>query len=65
VKHSIKKALERDAKLDAKNLSVETNDGTVTVTGTVGSWAEHDSAIAAAWSAPGVKKVEDHVLVGY
>jgi osmotically-inducible protein OsmY len=65
VQKSIKKALERDAKLDASMLSVDSYDGTVTVTGTVGSWAEHDSAIAAAWAAPGVKKVEDHVLVGY
>jgi osmotically-inducible protein OsmY len=65
VKKSIKKAYERNAKLDADLLSVDTLDGTVTVTGTVGSWREHDAAIAAAWAAPGVKKVEDHVLVGF
>ena len=65
VKKSIKKALERNAKLDAGMLSVDSYDGTVSVTGTVGSWAEHDSALAAAWAAPGVKQVEDHVLVGY
>jgi osmotically-inducible protein OsmY len=65
VKKSIKKAFKRNAKLDADLLSVDTLDGTVTVTGTVGSWAEHDAAIAAAWAAPGVKKVEDHVLVGF
>ena len=62
---TLKKALERNAKLDASMLSVDSYDGTVTMTGTVGSWVEHDSAIAAAWAAPGVKQVEDHVLVGY
>jgi osmotically-inducible protein OsmY len=65
VKKSIEGALERDAKVDANLLAVDSSNGTVTVTGTVGSWAEHDSAIAAAWAAPGVKNVEDHVVVGY
>jgi osmotically-inducible protein OsmY len=65
VRHSIKKALERNAKLDAKELKVETEDRTVTLKGTVGSWAEHDEAVAAAWAAPGVQKVKDHILVAY
>ena len=65
VKKSIEGALERDAKVDASLLAVDSQNGTVTVTGTVGSWAEHDSAIAAAWAAPGVRNVDDHVVVGY
>jgi hypothetical protein len=28
-------------------------------------WAEHDAAIAAAWSAPGVKQVDDRIEVTY
>ena len=65
VKESIKKALERNAKLDAKDLSVDTHNGTVSVTGTVSSWAEHDAALAAAWAAPGVTDVDDHIVVDY
>jgi osmotically-inducible protein OsmY len=65
VKKSIEKALERDARVDAHLLAVDSDGGTVTVTGIVGSQAEHDSAIAAAWAAPGVKEVRDHVVVGY
>ena len=29
------------------------------------SWAEHDEAIAAAWAAPGVTEVHDHIKVEY
>jgi len=65
VKGSITKALERSAKVQADNLSVGTDNGTVTISGTVGSWAEHDAVIAAAWSAPGVTSIDDLVLVEY
>jgi osmotically-inducible protein OsmY len=65
VKHSIKKAMERNAKLDADSLSVDSTNGTITLDGTVSSWADHDEAVAAAWAAPGVTDVEDHILVAY
>ena len=65
VKESIKKALERNAKLDAGGLTVDTYNGTVAVTGTVNSWSEHDAAIAAAWSAAGVTDVDDRIVVDY
>jgi osmotically-inducible protein OsmY len=65
VKHSIKKAMERNAKLDADGVSVESSNGTVTLRGTVSSFADHDEAVAAAWAAPGVTDVKDHVLVAY
>jgi osmotically-inducible protein OsmY len=65
VDHSIKKAMERNAKLDAKAVDVESSNGTVTLRGTVSSWADHDAAVAAAWAAPGVTKVKDHILVAY
>jgi len=65
VQHSIKKAFKRNAGLDAKDLSISTNNGSVTVTGTVNSWAEHDEAIDAAWSAPGVTSVRDDLTVAY
>jgi len=65
VEHSIEKAFKRSAKVDAKGISVTTDYGTVKLAGTVTSWAEHDDALAAAWAAPGVTKVEDLLQVDY
>jgi osmotically-inducible protein OsmY len=65
LEHSLKKAMERNAKLDADSVSVESSNGTVTLRGTVSSWADHDEAVSAAWAAPGVTRVKDHILVAY
>jgi osmotically-inducible protein OsmY len=65
VKHSIKKAMERNARLDADGVSVESSNGQVTLKGTVSYWAEHDDAVDAAWAAPGVTRVTDRILVAY
>jgi osmotically-inducible protein OsmY len=65
VEHQIKKAIERNAKLDADGIDVETKDHSVTLKGTVASWAERDDAVAAAWAMPGVRDVHDHLLVEY
>lgn len=57
-------AFRRNAALDADGLSVQTSSGgLVTLSGTVSSWAAHDQAVAAAWSAPGVTQVEDRIRV--
>jgi len=65
VEHAIKKAMERNAKLDAENVDVESSNGTITLRGNVTSWADHDEAVAAAWAAPGVTRVKDHIVVAY
>ena len=65
VQHSIKKAMERNAKLDAESVSVDSSNGTITLDGTVSSWADHDEAVSAAWAAPGVTNVKDHIHVAY
>jgi osmotically-inducible protein OsmY len=65
IRHSIKKAFKRDAGLDAEALSIDTFDGTVTLSGHVDSWVEHDAAVNAAWAAPGVRAVEDAIVVDY
>jgi osmotically-inducible protein OsmY len=65
VKEDIKSAFKRNAKLDAEDLDVSTSNGTVTIEGTVGSWAEHDEALDAAWAAPGVTSVDDQMTVAY
>jgi osmotically-inducible protein OsmY len=65
VKHAIKDAFKRNAKLDANELSVSTTNGTVILDGAVGSWSEHDQAVEAAWAAPGVTDVDDRIQVEY
>ncbi|HET6986956.1 MAG TPA: BON domain-containing protein [Kribbella sp.] len=65
VEESINKAFKRNAAIDAEGLHVSTDNGMVTVKGTVGSWAERDEAIDAAWSAPGVTAVRDDLTVTY
>jgi len=65
VQKAIKHAFKRNASLDAKGISVESKNGTVTVSGVVSSWAEHDEALDAAWAAPGVTHVRDHIAVDY
>ena len=59
-------AFRRDAVLDAGRLRVETfAGGLVILSGTVRSWAAHDHAVAAAWSAVGVTDVDDRLDVEY
>jgi osmotically-inducible protein OsmY len=65
VKDDIRSAFERNAALDADDLSVTTSNGTVKIKGAVNSWAEHDEAVSAAWAAPGVTDVDDRILVEY
>jgi osmotically-inducible protein OsmY len=66
IMNDISAAFRRNARLDADELSVDTPSyGTVILAGAVNSWAEHDEAVAAAWSAPGVTEVDDRILVEY
>jgi osmotically-inducible protein OsmY len=61
---AIRGAFRRDAALEADGLSVEaSSDGVVILSGMVRSWAAHDHAVAAAWSAPGVTRVDDRIYV--
>jgi osmotically-inducible protein OsmY len=63
IKKKIEEAFKRNAEIDANQIDVETHDGDVVLKGTVHSWFEREEAERAAWSAPGVKKVEDHITI--
>jgi osmotically-inducible protein OsmY len=63
VKSAIESALKRLAEVDANRIQVETQDGKVILSGTVRSWFEREEAERAAWSAPGVRAVEDHIAI--
>lgn len=57
-------ALKRDAEVEAARIHVSVADGEVRLEGKVHSWSEREAAERAAWAAPGVRAVEDHVVIG-
>lgn len=59
----IGRALQRHAEREAKHIQVKVHDGTVTLTGRVGSHAERELARGVAWSAPGVHAVVDDLEI--
>ncbi|MCW5714665.1 MAG: BON domain-containing protein [Bauldia sp.] len=64
VKGKIEAALRRRAEIEARNITVTVRDGGfVVLDGTVDNWDERQAVAAAAWSAPGVRSVEDHLKV--
>jgi osmotically-inducible protein OsmY len=65
MEQAITKAFQRNAGFDADELTLSTAAGTVTVAGTVSSWAERNEALAAVWAAPGVTAVQDELTIKY
>lgn len=64
VRQRIEQALKRDAELEAKRIQVQVADTKVTLEGHVRNWAEREAAERAAWAAPGVAHVVDHITIG-
>jgi osmotically-inducible protein OsmY len=63
VRGVIERAFQRSAEIDAKGVTVTVVDGKVILGGCVNSWIEREIAERAAWSAPGVRGVEDHIAI--
>jgi osmotically-inducible protein OsmY len=63
IKRKIQEAFKRSAEVDADRITVEANGSEVILKGTVRSWIEREEAERVAWSAPGITKVEDRIVV--
>jgi len=63
VKVPIEEALKRNALVETSHIKAHVSHGIVSLRGTARSRAEHDEAMRAAWAAPGVTVVEDHITV--
>ena len=60
----VQDALDRWALIpDDSDVTVDTKGNTVTLTGNVRTWPEHDAAIDAAWMASGVYDVNDELTI--
>lgn len=65
VKRKIEGALKRHAEIEANAIRITVRDGNkVLLEGKVDNWDERFAVENAAWSAPGVKTVEDRLAVG-
>jgi osmotically-inducible protein OsmY len=64
VKVAIESALKRSAEVDAKQIKVETDGDKVILRGSVRSWYEREEAERAAWRSPGVRSVDNRILIG-
>lgn len=63
VHHRIVQALHRNADVDARHITVAVSGETATLTGTVGTWLQRESAERAAANAPGIGQVENRIVV--
>ena len=65
IKQRIESALKRNAEIEAQEIKVDVLDnGAVRLEGRVHAWSERRAAERAAWSAAGVKTVEDRITIG-
>lgn len=63
VQRRIVRALHQNADVDSRRISVTVAGNVVTLKGTVTSWMERAAAERAAGNAPGVRRVENQILV--
>jgi len=63
VRRRIKNALEREVDREADKMEIEIDGNTIHLRGTVHSWVERRQVERAAWSAPGIIDVQNHLKV--
>jgi osmotically-inducible protein OsmY len=64
IKKRIEDALKRAAEVEARSITVDVDGfGRVKLEGRVSAWSERNAVERAAWSAPGVKIVDDRIIV--
>ncbi len=63
VRKAIEEALERQAEREARSIDLDAQDGRVSVSGVVRSWAEKEAVFGAAKGTPGVRNVDDHLRI--
>ncbi|QWW71143.1 BON domain-containing protein [Rhizobium sp. WYJ-E13] len=63
VKKRIEDAFKRDAELQSQAIQVEVAGSSVTLKGKVHSWSTRRAAEHAAWSAPGIRNLNDQIAV--
>jgi len=65
VKEEVEAALQRQATADAGSIKIDTSGGKVTLSGSASSWRSIKDAERAAWAAPGVTEVVDHMKISF
>jgi osmotically-inducible protein OsmY len=63
IRSAISEALERRAVREGRRLKVDVEDGVVTLRGTIRSWTERNAIDRVVAYAPGVKRVDDNLVV--
>jgi osmotically-inducible protein OsmY len=63
VRERIVKALQQNADVDARHVTVTVSGDTARLTGTVGTWLQRDAAEQAAADAPGIGRVDNQITV--
>ncbi len=63
VRHRIVEALHRNANVEARHVTVSVSGDTATLTGSVDSWLQRESAERAAGGATGIARVENRIVV--
>lgn len=63
-KAPIEAALKRNALVDSSRIKVHVAHGVASLRGSARLRAEYDEVMHAAWSAPGIVRIEDHIVIG-
>ena len=63
VRHRIVQALHRNADLDARHVAISVSGGVATLSGSVMTWQQRETAERAAANAPGIVRVNNEILV--